>query len=69
MAFILNNFTDINTFPHIWSVAQTSSNPKLNQPKDHRRVSTLPVPSKIYERVVLEQVIKFIGEKLMYDQY
>ena len=52
-----------------WSVAQTSSNPKLNQPKDHLRVPTLPVPSKISERVVLEQVIKFIDEKLMYDQY
>ena len=37
--------------------------------KDHRPVSILPILSKIYERVVLEQITNFIEKKLIYHHY
>ena len=37
--------------------------------KDYRPVSILPILSKIYERVVLEQITNFIEKKLIYHHY
>ena len=37
--------------------------------KDYRPVSILPILSKIYERVVLEQITNFIEKNLIYHHY
>ena len=37
--------------------------------KDYRPVSILPILSKLYERVVLEQITNFIEKKLIYHHY
>ena len=37
--------------------------------KDYRPVSILPILSKIYERVALEQITNFIEKKLIYNHY
>ena len=37
--------------------------------KDYRPVSILPILSKVYERVVLEQITNFIEKKLIYHHY
>ena len=37
--------------------------------KDYRPVSILPILSKIYKRVVLEQIANFIEKKLIYHHY
>ena len=37
--------------------------------KAFKNVSMLPVLSKMYEKVALEKVIKFIEKKLIYHQY
>ena len=37
--------------------------------KDYRPVSVLPILSKIYERVVLEQITNIIEKKLIYHHY
>ena len=37
--------------------------------KDYRPVSILPILSKIYVRVVLEQITNIIGKKLVYHHY
>ena len=37
--------------------------------EDYRPVSILPILSKIYERVVLEQITNFIEKKLIYHHY
>ena len=60
MIFILNNFIELDQFPHERKVAWISPIHKINQPtefKNHPPASTLPVLSKIYESVVLEKVI------------
>ena len=37
--------------------------------KDYRPISILPILSKIYKRVVLEQITNFIEKKLIYHHY
>ena len=41
-------------------------NTTTSELKDQRPVSTLPILSKIYERVVLQQITNFIEKKLIY---
>ena len=72
ITFIINNFIKINQFPDIWKLARISPIPKIQLPvelKDYRPVSILPTLSKIYERVVLEQITKFIEKNLIYHHY
>ena len=72
ITFIINKFIKINQFPDIWKLARISPIPKIQLPmevKDHRPVSILPILSKIYERVVLEQITNFIEKKLIYHHY
>ena len=57
--FIINNFIKLNKFPAIWKLARISPISKIQLPvelKDYRPVSTLPILTKVYERVVLEQI-------------
>ena len=70
--FIINNFIKINQFPDIWKLARIGPIPKIQLPvelKDYRPVSVLPILSKIYERVALEQITNFIENKLIYHHY
>ena len=70
--FIKNNFIKINQFPDLWKLARISLIPKIQLPvelKDYRPVYVLPILSKIYERVALEQITNFIGKKLIYHYY
>ena len=59
ITFIINNFIKLNQFPAIWKLARISPISKIQLPvelKDYRPVSTLPILTKVYERVVLEQI-------------
>ena len=59
ITFIINNFIKLNQFPAIWKLARISPVSKIQLPvelKDYRPVSTLPILTKVYERVVLEQI-------------
>ena len=57
ITFIINNFIKLNQFPAIWKLARISPISKIQLPvelKDYRPVSTLPILTKVYERVVLD---------------
>ena len=72
ITFIINNFIKINQFPDIWKLARISTIPKIQLPvelKDYRPVSISPILSKIYKRVVLEQITNFIEKKLIYHHF
>ena len=72
ITFIINNFIKINQFPDIWKLARISPIPKIQlqvELKDYRLVSIFPILSKVYERVVLEQITNFIEKKLIYQYY
>ena len=72
ITFIINNFIKINQFPDIWKLAKIKPIPKMQKPvelKDYRPVSILPILSKVYERVALEQITNSIEKKLIYHHY
>ena len=62
MNHILNNYITKQVFQSAWNVAQISAIPKVNEVKtnnDLRPISILPVLSKVYERIVLKQMVNF----------
>ena len=72
LKFIINNFIVTSTFPGIWKIARISPIPKIVNPsqlKDYRPISILPILSKIYEKLVLQQMTKFIEKQLIYYKH
>ena len=53
-------------FPRFWKTARISPVPKIDNPKqnaDYRPVSILPALSKVFERLVLKQLVHSIDEQ------
>ena len=72
LTFVINNYIATNNFPDAWKTARISPIPKITQPvelKDYRPVSILPVLSKVYEKLVLQQLAVFIERESVYHQY
>ena len=69
---IINSCIAKSTFPLQWKTARISPIPKINDPSsndDYRLVSILPVLSKVFERVVMKQIVSFIDrEQLLYER-
>ena len=62
---IINNCIKINSFPKMWKIARTLPIAKVKvptKPSDYRPVSVLPVLSKVFERINLNQVKQFIDK-------
>ena len=71
LVHIINNCIDKKIFPRQWKVARVCPIPKIDSPikiKDYRPISVLPVLSKVFERVILAQLCKFIEDKALYHQ-
>jgi len=69
---IINNCIDNLVFPDQWKVARICPIPKTDYPQttaDYRPISVLPVLSKVYEKVILQQMTKFIENELVYHTY
>ena len=72
LTFVINNYIATNNFPDAWKTARISPIPKITQPvelKYYRPVSILPVLSKVYEKLVLQQLAVFIERESVYYQY
>ena len=57
---------DKMVFPNAWKVARICPVPKVENPNeiiDYRPISVLPVLSKVYERVILNQLCDFIDNQ------
>lgn len=70
LTYIINNFISEQSFPTAWKIARISPVPKSNHPtslNDYRPISVLPILSKVYEKVVLNQVSEFIENQLVYN--
>ena len=55
----INNCIKANSFPKMWKIVRISPIPKVKvptQPSDYRPISVLPVLSKVFERIILNQV-------------
>ena len=69
LTLIINNFISSGTFPDYWKVARINPLPKVNNtslPSDFWPISVLPVLSKVYERVVLQQLVFHIKNLMLY---
>ena len=58
---IISNCIMVNSFPKMWTIARTSPIPKAKVPKpsDYRPISVLPVLSKVFEKIILNQVKQY----------
>ena len=71
MTHIVNALIAENRFPSSWKVARISPIPKNNNlvnNSDFRPVSVLPILSKIYERLVLSQLVQCIDQNTLYKE-
>ena len=65
LTHIINSFISCQRFPDAWKQARVSPIPKITNPTeaDHfRLISILPVLSKVYERLVLYQLLTYINQ-------
>ena len=72
LTFVINNYIATTYFPDVWKTARITPIPKITQPvelKDNRLVSVLPFLSKVYEKLVSQQLAVFIERETVYDQY
>jgi hypothetical protein len=66
LTYIINTCIDSSLFPRTWKTARVSPIPKINNPtceKDYRPISILPALSKIFERLVNNQIVTYIDEQ------
>ena len=60
---IINQCIQSNHFPNQWKISRISPIPKIsnpNEPSDFRPISILPILSKVYERLIMHQMVSFL---------
>ena len=68
LTYIINSCINTSSFPKTWKTTRVSPIPKVNNlgsEKDYSPVSILPSPSKIFERLVLNQILVFIEKQAL----
>ena len=67
LVHIINSSIDNEVFPDQWKTARVCPIPKTKHPtklKDFRPVSILPLLSKVYEKVILKQLLNYVETKI-----
>ena len=67
---IINNCINTNSFPKMWKIVRILPIPKVKvptKPSDYRPISVLAVLSKVFKRVILNQVKQFIDKHEVYQ--
>ena len=62
LVHIINNSINKRIFPDAWEIARVCPIPKVDHPKnitEYKPISVLPILSKVYERVILNQLLSF----------
>jgi len=68
LTHIINCCIATSSFPRLWKIARISPIPEVDDPSsdaDYRPVSILPTLSKVFERLVLNQLIVYINEEAL----
>ena len=68
LTHIINSFITIGSFSEVWKVARVSPIPKVDYPteSDHYRpIAILPAIFKVYEKLILNQLLEYIDRKQM----
>ncbi len=69
LTHIINASIDESTFPTDWKISRICPIPKVPNPTslaEYRPISILPVLSKVFERIILEQLTEHIQAKSIY---
>ena len=69
LTHIINVAIDSKTFPDQWKLARVAPIPKTNNPtsiSELRPISILPIMSKIFEKIILQQMASFIDAQDLY---
>ena len=69
LTYVINNCIDKGIFPNEWKVARVCPIPKVKNPtelNEYRPISVLPILSKIFEKVILNQLLSFIETHNVY---
>ena len=69
LVHIINNSIDKKIFPNSWKIARVCPIPRVDKTtsvKDFRPISVLPILSKVYERVILQQLRDIIEKEYLY---
>ena len=75
LTYLYNTCIDSCIFPLAWSIGKISPIPKANssstQVKDWRPITQIPLPGKLLERVLHDQIYKYFDEKKLFykNQY
>ena len=67
---IINTSIDKEIFPVSWKVARVCPIPEIDNPvnvKDFWPISILPVLFKVYEKVILSQLLNYIEKTAVYN--
>ena len=68
---IINTSIEKNIFPNQWKIFRISPIPKIKSPKepsDFRPISILPILSKVYERLFMNQMVGFLETEQLLSQ-
>ena len=68
LTYIINRCIAASSFPRLSKITRTSPIPKVDEPlsdADYRPVSILPTLSKVFERLVLNQLIVYINDEAL----
>lgn len=71
LCHIINTCIQTSAFPTKWKTARISPIPKVDDQRandDYRPVSILPVLSKIFERLVMNQIVDFIEKEQILNE-
>ena len=68
---IINHCITTSTVPSEWKISRICPVPKVMNPQtlsEYRPISILPILSKVFERVILQQLTEIIEHEMIYDQ-
>lgn len=65
ITFIINHCLSLSTFPEVWKESIVIPLPKVSNPEslnDLRPISLLPILSKLFEKIMYSQIIKYLND-------
>lgn len=68
---IINHCISTSTVPSEWKISRICPVPKVKNPQtlsEYRPISILPILSKVFERVILQQLTDIIESEMIYDR-
>ena len=69
---MINECIRSNFFPDQWKISRISPVPKVNFPKepsDYRPISILPILSKVYERLLMQQMVTYLESQMILSDH